>query len=84
MTEVSLRMKHDKTTVEHLVIEVHSDDSFEFMAALICPVVDSAGSTVFIDILRNFPNRNGQKGGEWTLPFRTPTVDRDHFQEIEI
>lgn len=52
-------MKYDKIIVEYFVIEVYSDDSFEFMVVLICFVVDLVGSIVFIDILRNFLNRNG-------------------------
>lgn len=74
-------MKHDKTKIMSLLLEVHSDDGFEFMAALIWPMVDSVGSTVVTDILRNFPERNRQKETWLDYSIQNTNNDRDYFQE---
>ena len=51
------RIKHDRKTVVCPIIDVISDDTFEYMAG---PMVDSTGSSTFAGIL--FPKEKWTEG----------------------
>uniref|UniRef100_A0A8C9CQ44 Polypeptide N-acetylgalactosaminyltransferase n=1 Tax=Phocoena sinus TaxID=42100 RepID=A0A8C9CQ44_PHOSS len=66
------RIKHDRKIVVCPIIDVISDDTFEYMAG---PMVDSTGSSTFAGIL--FPKEKTP-----TMAGGLFSIDRDYFQEI--